>query len=191
MLKPNERYQIFYGKTVEARGWSYFPHTEIKVAPSEVRVHATGGMTAAGLGSLGIIKEIFLTQYPEFFTRTKKRKELLKKTDKSILSGWAWLGKHYTMDHNPAPNGGGGWHNYYRHAVERVGILFGVPNMGKGSWYPDGARVLIASQQDSGFWQSDGIHLNQLVNSDYALLFLDHSTRPPKAPIIPPAVTVN
>ena len=119
---------------------------------------STGSMTAAGVAILSICAENMRVIKPPHA--------------RGIKRGLAWLGEHFTVEHNPAPtkeNGSSGVQYYFLYGIERVGSLRGIEKLGSFPWYQLGAEKLVALQKDDGSWggQSD---------TAFGLLFLARAT---------------
>ncbi len=73
----------------------------------------------------------------------------------------------------------GTWRNlpmentYYLWSLERVGVLYGLPVIGDRDWYRWGAEILVANQQQRGFWISTEYPgSSPIIDTCMALLFL-------------------
>jgi hypothetical protein len=122
----------------QARGWGYAANTS-----------ATGSMTAGCLSSLAICRSELLgtTLWPAALDR---------RAVQSIRDGVAWLGLHFTVRGNPGPAGAPAvhevWHYYYLYALERAGVLTGLPLFERHDWYLEGAQFLLDEARDNGSW---------------------------------------
>jgi hypothetical protein len=62
---------------------------------------------------------------------------------------------------------------YFLWSVERVGMLYDLPTIGKKDWYRWGAEILVANQKTEGNWTGGGYPgSNATVDTCLALLFL-------------------
>jgi hypothetical protein len=62
---------------------------------------------------------------------------------------------------------------YFLWSVERVGVLFGLTEIGEHDWYRWGAEILIANQQKRGYWTSSKYPgSSPTIDTCLALLFL-------------------
>jgi hypothetical protein len=62
---------------------------------------------------------------------------------------------------------------YYLWSVERVGVLYDLPTIGKKDWYRWGAEILVANQQQLGNWDKGGYPgASPVLDTCLALLFL-------------------
>jgi hypothetical protein len=62
---------------------------------------------------------------------------------------------------------------YYLWSLERVGVLYGLPVIGDRDWYRWGAEILVANQQQRGFWISTEYPgSSPTIDTCMALLFL-------------------
>lgn len=71
-------------------------------------------------------------------------------------------------------------HYYYAYALERAGTVMNIP---LGRWYVPGAKALVDAQKTDGSWHShSGMHAdpNHVYSTSLALLFLSHTTLPPR-----------
>jgi hypothetical protein len=136
----------------EARGWPYRSGQDTAYA----------SMTTAGLTSLIIARS-------ELVKRKSYRGSLARKCEKSILDGLAWHQHHYDVKTNPGKLDKS--HHYYLYGLERVGMLAALPRIGDRSWYDDGARFLVTTQERSGRWENTRA-------TCFALLFLKRATTP-------------
>lgn len=130
---------------------------------------ANGSMTTAGCASLLIGKEI-LSPY------LKYRKMYETKVNQSIRDAMMWVEKNWSMERNPHSNS---YFIYYLYGIERVGDLQDTLVIGKHFWYNEGAEVLVDLQEECGAWQRADTHMPQdVINTAFALLFLDRATPP-------------
>jgi Domain of unknown function (DUF4159) len=104
-----------------------------------------------------------------------------------IDRGMQWLGKYYSVAHNPGPSDINTL--YYLYGLERVGRLTarrfiplparpGQPN--RADWYREGAEHLVHTQDTVfGSWSSrGGGESNRVIGTCYALLFLSKGRWP-------------
>jgi hypothetical protein len=123
-------------------------------------------MTAGAIGAIGICEYIL--------GKDPKRNE-------NVRSGIAWLGAHWSVTENVGPSEvEGGVPNaylyYYLYALERLGMLLDVGDIGGHPWYPEGAKFLLDAQQKDGSWK--GSRPEQPVwDTCLAILFLKRATR--------------
>ena len=75
----------------------------------------------------------------------------------------------------------GPWHYYYLYGLERMGALVGVAFLGEHDWYQEGARYLVARQDEEGSWQGG----TDLSETCFALLFLKRATTGDPVPVGP------
>jgi hypothetical protein len=133
-----------------AAGYSYFPGGR--------SYPVSGSMTTAGLCVTALAEHCCPTLGRRWRTMAEKsRKRAL-----------AWLEENYTVRSNP---GSGSSPFYYLYGMERVGALLESDKIGPFDWYRDGAEVLLESQKATGEWGG-------LVDSNFALLFLNRATSP-------------
>jgi hypothetical protein len=108
--------------------------------------------------------------------------------DDRVNRGMTWLGRSYSVAHNPGPTGMNVL--YYLYGLERVGRLTAkrfiplFPNKpgqpGRADWYREGAEHLVRSQdQLSGYWVSRGVgEGTPVIGTCFALLFLSKGRWP-------------
>ncbi len=147
----------------------------------------TGSMTCAGIASLVIASGRFtndasVSANGQVLCCGQAKTE--HKSEQHIHHGLQWLGKHFSMHHNPVAinraNAGRAWVFYYRYGVERVGRLTGRRFIGRHDWYREGAEVLTANQDSlRGFWRGTGsAESDPTIATALALLFLAKGQRP-------------
>lgn len=130
--------------------------------------HATGSMTAAGVGVLAICRDRL--DLGEGRSGRRRAREV----EEAIEGGLAWLARRFTVSQNP---GHGRTHlGYYLYGLERVGALVPTDRIGEHDWYAMGAEFLVRSQARQGHWAGSlgGGH----EETCFALLFLRRATRP-------------
>jgi hypothetical protein len=134
----------------------------------EVPDRGYGSMVCAGLTSL-IIAQSELVRAKDMDEALKSRMENAKRT------GLAWLQANYSV--RGCPPSAGFWsvfYLYYLYSLERVGVLYGIREIGGHDWYLEGAVLLIRDQRPDGGWESyDEI---PVVDTAFALLFLKKAT---------------
>ncbi len=186
-----------YGKKEwidQARGFMY-----IKGSKHRSEGKATGSMTACGVANLLICREMI----------SKKRKDrlefmesgMLKKVDKAIYDGLAWLDKYWSSYSNRNKNQ---YHIYYLYCLERAMDLMGKKLVGKRLWYREGALQILKRKIDKDvnikrrkkggshkgvYWdKSPGHDPKDVLATCFALLFLKRATwgmlPPPKGPVV-------
>ncbi|MEI6238859.1 MAG: DUF4159 domain-containing protein [Planctomycetia bacterium] len=138
-------------------------------------VAGTGSMTCAGIASVWITAEHLGT--PD----AQAGRDTVSccgggSSPKALERGLDWLGKRFSVRENPG--GGQTWHFYYLYGLERVGRFTARRFIGQAEWYLEGARVLVASQdQLSGAFRGGRIE-DPVVATSFALLFLAKGRRP-------------
>ncbi len=162
------------------RGWGYLPQPEPFVS--------SGSMTTAGIAILAICHDAL--SRPSKHARYDSKLE--RQVRSSIQDGFSWLDKYWTVNRNPgagAPN----WHYYYLYGLERACMFGGRDLVGQHDWYLEGARYLVAKQQEDGKWDTgflgdETYKPSPIVDTAWAILFLARATRP-MPPIQAPVVT--
>jgi hypothetical protein len=124
------------------------------------------GMTAGAIGAIGI--------YEYILGKDWKRNE-------HIHSGIAWLAGNWSVTENRGPSeveGGAGnaYLYYYLYALERLGMLLDLGEIGGHAWYPEGAQVLLSAQQPDGSWKASRPEI-PVWDTCFAILFLKRATR--------------
>ena len=149
--------------------WNYFPSQS-----------GSGSMTSAGITSL-VITSGRLTAGDASVEGNHVHCCGLQKEDEAIQQALAWLGKRFSVDHNPSHDTTRQrfWYYYYLYGVERVGRLTGSRFIGSHDWYRSGADALIDRQTELGGWKGNG-HAEDYPNiaTSLALLFLSKGRRP-------------
>jgi hypothetical protein len=144
-----------------ARGFPYIADSDV---PAYRRI--SGGMTAAGVASLLLVREE-LGGDPGI--------------DQAILDGYAWLGRYFTVKVNPgyAPFLAGSYHYTYLYALERCGDLGRREVLGGRSWFAEGARLLLSRQREDGaFPDPTCMNPEDVLGTAFALLYLTRASRP-------------
>ena len=147
-------------RKARVRGWSYSPGPP----PSGT---GYGSMTTSGLATARIC--LAQCQAPEI------RAEL----EASLLDGWAWMARHFTVQSNPAdpPPGIAPWaHFYYLYGLERAGVFCRVRQAGDHDWYVEGAEYLLGCQGADGAWPDISSHEVADISTCFALLFLKRAS---------------
>jgi hypothetical protein len=92
--------------------------------------------------------------------------------DPRIVNGFTALSQHVG---EPVQR----WQNvpqtnlYMLWSIERVSVLYNLPEIGGKDWYRWGAEMLIANQSPLGAWEKGGYHQNSaVIDTCFALLFL-------------------
>jgi len=149
------------GQRDRARGFAY-----IGDAKEWQYRRVTGGMTAAGVASLLLV-------------RTELGSD--EALERALLDGFAWLGRYFTIRVNPGhvPFLTGSYHHTYLYALERSGDLADREVIGGRSWFAEGARYLLQKQRDDGAI-ADATCMNptDVLGTAFALLFLTRASRP-------------
>jgi len=159
--RPGQSIQVISGKV---RGFAYN-----RKSGSRHEKISTGGMTTAGCASLIICKEL-LDRDLVF------RKKYALDVNQAIRDSIVWIERHWSMKGNPRS---GSYFYYYLYGLERVGDLQGTLMIGEHYWYNEGAEVLVEDQRKNGAWQRSDTHFPQdVLNTCFALLFLDRATPP-------------
>lgn len=168
----------------KARGFMY-----IKGSPDGSEGKATGSMTACGLGTLLICKEVLC--------ETDKGRKLFleKKLDSTIeRATWdalAWLDLHWSAFNNPHSQYG--YPIYYLYSLERAMDILGKNLVGSHLWYTEGARAILdvtkkAEVQErlkkgtrnvpGMYWETGATHEpKDVLDTCFALLFLKRATK--------------
>jgi len=134
------------------KGWNYRGQPEPE---------SYGSMTAGAIGSLAIY--LYMLNKPWM-------------TDKDLTAGMEWLAENFTVTENPKKKDSPPHYYYFLYALERLGALSLVDKIGSHEWYPEGANVILESQQADGSWKHKD--RNDLRDTCFAILFLRRATRP-------------
>jgi hypothetical protein len=127
---------------------------------------STGAMTVAGLTVLELALERSPSgQLPARFA------DIRQKAKAALERGWAYLERRFTVVGNPlgAHSMHETWFHYYLYGVERLCAIAGRDRIGEHDWYAEGARELVATQNDDGGW-------GHPADTCFALLFLRRAT---------------
>ena len=149
-------------------GWAYVftGNIRIPVGAGKIVTPATGSMTAAGVASLYICGVRLQTGGQKVFRDDGVYPSCGNYlTSLPLAKGLEWLGKNFAVDKNPPQ---GGHLNYWLYAVERVGMISGLRNLGTHDWYREGATQLVNTKKNWGGSYDDSL----------ALLFLAKGNRP-------------
>lgn len=167
-----------------ARGFMY-----IKGSPDGSEGKATGSMTACGIGTILIAKEVLCQ------TEKGRKKFLEAKLDKQVETavndGLAWLDLHWSSFRNPESQYG--YPIYYLYSLERAMDILGKRLVGSHLWYTEGARSILDNAQkarvkerqkkgtkdvDGMFWMTNSTHEpKDVLDTCFALLFLKRATQ--------------
>ena len=151
-------------------------------------------MTAAGSGSLGVLKYIlFGSGSIKPTTVDPGINGLSKDTDKGGKSGvrtgkmltkepalnsaiektLIWLGKNHTsrVQHVGVDKS---WPAYYQYSLERVGAIQQLNQIAGQDWYPEGEAWFLKTQQKDGHWE---FHGHPSENTCFGILFLVRATQ--------------
>lgn len=120
----------------------------------------TGSMTTAGISSLCIAREGMGRSMPPALGRD---------ITESLVLAQAWLTHHFDVRQNPFRAGP---HHYYMYGLERASTLLGLAYYRDKSWYLEGARMLVESQEGNGAWGNPGSD----ADTCFAVLFLKRAT---------------
>ncbi|MBN2581724.1 MAG: DUF4159 domain-containing protein, partial [Planctomycetes bacterium] len=148
--------QLYLSRQRDDGGWDY-GH------PQYGNKNSYGSMTAAGVASLIIVRDMLDPQggCPCGGGRSKSTGN--SQVDKAIDRGIEWLGQKFTPSLNP------GWttslNPYWLYCCQRVGIATGMKYFASHDWYREGAETLLRSQSGSGAWID-------YHNTCFSLLFL-------------------
>jgi len=132
---------------------------------------STGDMTAGAVAATCIYKHFLGEDYAR---------------NPSVLRGWAWLRKEYSIKENPGL--GNVAHFSYLLSLERAGILLGKEALEEHSWYSEGCEFLIGKQESDGRWNARDLRVRDVCeNTCTAVLFLMRDADPLPPPVRLPA----
>ena len=121
-----------------------------------------GSMTCAGITGLALAESML--------RRNKKtNKKQRGKTDKALLSAFAWLYENFSVRKNPRRDND--HYFYYLYSLERACQLSGIALIGPKDWYFEGAMQILLLEHMDGSWGS-------LTNTCFAILFLKRAVAP-------------
>lgn len=140
----------------------------------------TGSMTCAGLASLAIASDKVRASDAVVVGEEIRCCQQADSDNDRIERGLQWLGKNFTVAHNP--HDPGRFLLYYLYGVERVGRLTARRFIGGHDWYREGTRQLIEHHRralSGGFvGASTGVESREEIATAFALLFLAKGRRP-------------
>jgi hypothetical protein len=144
-----------------ARGFPY-------IAGSDVLPYrrVTGGMTAAGVSSLLLVREELGAD---------------EEVERAILDGFAWIGRYLCVQVNPGafPFLQGSYHFTWLYALERCGDLGRREVIGERTWFAEGANFLLSVQREDGaFVDETCMNPKDVLGTAFALLFLTRAHKP-------------
>jgi len=125
-----------------------------------------GSMTSAGVSGLLLAREGLVRQ-------GGKHKALLKRIDRGVVDGFAWLARHFSVRINPgfAERADNHW-AYWLYCLERCCELNGVARVQGRDWYYEGGLQLLAARRKNGSFRSGHSSTLQLDSTCFAILFL-------------------
>lgn len=126
-----------------------------------------GSMTSAGVSGLLLAREGLRRQ------GGSKHKALLKRIDRGVVDGFAWLGRYFSVRINPgfAERADNHW-AYWLYCLERCCELDGVARVQGRDWYYEGGLQLLAARRPNGSFRSGHSSTLQLDSTCFAILFL-------------------
>jgi hypothetical protein len=169
--------------TDHARGFCY-----IRGSPEGSEGKATGSMTACGLASLLMAKNVLVDDKRGEAEWTKRGYD--KKVETAIWDGLAWLDLNWSSFTNPHSRYG--YHIYFCYCVERTMDLLSKNLVGKHLWYTEMGREILNRDQpakvkvrteknretDGVFWLTGDTHdPKDVLDTCFALLFLKRATK--------------
>ncbi len=140
----------------------------------------TGSMTCAGIGALAISAAAL-----ESGDAAVENGRVVccrpQQQDDALERAIEWLGRRFTVDHNPRPAGGGQpVLYYYLYGLERAGRLTARRFIGDHDWYREGAELLVREQDSLSHYWKGGWYAERdpRISTAMALLFLAKGRRP-------------
>lgn len=172
-----------FGVTVNERTWSgALKYWQTLQSPNgsfgyTLRARAGfGSMTCAGISSI-VIASSRLNEGDARINGNQVDCCAKQEPDPAIERGLQWLGREFSVNHNPQHQGG--WLYYYLYGLERVGRLTAHRFVGGHDWYREGVDFLIHQQdQLAGFWKGAIVEADPNIATSFALLFLSKGRRP-------------
>jgi len=150
-------------------GWTYVFSSSMR--KQQRNSAAYGSMTAAGVASAFICGQRLHVGGKKLFRNGAYPDCGRYKQNEMLAGGLEWLGENFSVTENPG-RGRGSWLHYYLYALERVGMISGLRNLGAHDWYREGAAFLVRSQRRDGSWG------NSSYDTAFAVLFLAKGNRP-------------
>ncbi len=142
---------------------------------------SSGSMTVAGISTMVITEAMVRQADKELNPDGSPRCCTAPEPDQAVENGVKWLGKNFSVGHNPREKT---WLLYYLYGLERAGRLSGRRFFGEAQnrhdWYREGAEYLVERQLvQNGSWQGVGSMENDpIVGTSLALLFLSKGLSP-------------
>lgn len=93
------------------------------------------------------------------------------KAEESVALANKWMSANFGAVDRVTGHGGA---YYFLYALERYAELAKLKEVGKSSWYDDGADFCVKQQKDDGSWVNK---YEPIIDTSFALLFLGRSTR--------------
>ena len=140
----------------------------------------SGSMTCAGIGGLATCS----VAISEGDAQVKNGRILCcqqRSRDDALKQGLDWLGRNFSVTHNPRlPGSGHPCLYYYLYGLERAGRLTARRFIGDHDWYREGAEFLIHEQDPLSHYWIGAWHgeRNPHISTSFALLFLAKGRRP-------------
>ena len=132
---------------------------------------ATGGMTACGLGTILMARNVLFAREDKAFLARDPAA-----IQQAVFDGLAWIDRNWSAHANPRKRKTNVYHVYWQYCVERACDLIGNRRLGAHLWYVEMARELVGRQTGKGFWDSDSTHKpGEVLDTSFALLFLRRS----------------
>ncbi len=132
---------------------------------------ATGGMTACGLGTILMARNVLFAREDKTFLARDPAA-----IQQAVFDGLAWLDRNWSAYANPKKKKTNVYHVYWQYCVERACDLIGNRRLGAHLWYVEMARELVGRQTAKGYWDSDSTHKpGEVLDTSFALLFLRRS----------------
>jgi hypothetical protein len=147
----------------EDGGWSYQPPGADKVEARNTTTRNT--MTCAGLFSLTVARATRIRQMQKDKTATGGE----ERGEKATLLADPVYSKGFEKVGQFATGIGNGSTKYFLWSVERLGVLLGLPTLGRADWFAKGADALVKTQRPDGSW-SEGKEV--CSDASFAILFL-------------------
>ncbi|MCC7475730.1 MAG: DUF4159 domain-containing protein [Pirellulales bacterium] len=139
-----------------------------------------GSMTCAGIGGLAV-SSAALESGDALVANGKVECCRPHATDDKLDRAIGWLAKHFSVNHNPRPAGGGqACLYYYLYGLERAGRLTARRFIGDHDWYREGAELIVREQDSlSHYWKGSWYAEREpRISTAMALLFLSKGRRP-------------
>ncbi len=150
---------FFRGRQKEDGTWRYDYGKDDEPGARRPWVHGTNTCAGAVIIGLCMLKQ----------DKKLRAKDLAK--DPAISKTLAWLDKNFVADKNPGaiPQYNNSYQFLYAQGI--LATLVGREKFGEQDWYKEGAKHIVSTQNEKGYWEGGG-HYDLTLDSSISVLFL-------------------